>query len=102
MEINKKAIPSVAAGLGPFRIIESELQFYITNKTPIPRACSDCRFIELLKFVNPPKFYDRLCACTSDKHNNHKDKCQVEFRTSYAPDRLEIIYCEKCYQQEVY
>jgi len=25
-----------------------------------------------------------------------------EFETAYAPDRPEIVYCEKCYQQEVY
>lgn len=28
--------------------------------------------------------------------------CGEEFKTGYAPDRPEIIYCEKCYQQEVY
>ena len=28
--------------------------------------------------------------------------CDVKFETSYAPGRPEIIYCEKCYQQEVY
>ena len=26
----------------------------------------------------------------------------IEFETTYSPDRSEIIYCEKCYQQEVY
>ncbi|MES2023631.1 MAG: hypothetical protein V4439_03025 [Patescibacteria group bacterium] len=29
-------------------------------------------------------------------------RCNVEFETSYAPERPEIVYCEKCYQQEVY
>jgi rRNA maturation endonuclease Nob1 len=27
--------------------------------------------------------------------------CKKEFETSYAPDRPETIYCEKCYQQEL-
>ncbi len=37
------------------------------------------------------------------KHHLHGEKhCPNEFETSYAPDRPEIIYCEKCYQQEVY
>jgi len=31
-----------------------------------------------------------------------KEGCNNEFETSYAPDKLEIIYCEKCYQREVY
>jgi len=44
-----------------------------------------------LKQLNPMQIYDRQC-----------DKCGVEIKTSYAPDRPEIIYCEKCYQQEVY
>jgi len=85
-----------------FRIIESEFQFYQANKIPVPRRCSDCRFVDLFKFVNPPKFYSRQCVCGKENHNNHKEKCEVEFETSYAPDRPEIVYCEKCYQQEVY
>jgi hypothetical protein len=40
--------------------------------------------------------------CNKENHINHQGKCNVEFETSYAPDRSEIVYCEKCYQQEVY
>jgi len=28
--------------------------------------------------------------------------CENEFETTYDTERKEIIYCEKCYQQEVY
>ena len=28
--------------------------------------------------------------------------CKKEFETSYAPDRPEIVYCESCYNKEVY
>ena len=28
--------------------------------------------------------------------------CDNEFETSYAPERPEIIYCESCYNKEVY
>lgn len=31
-----------------------------------------------------------------------ENKCAVEFKTTYAPDRKEMVYCEKCYQQEIY
>ena len=41
--------------------------------------------------------------CDKKNHSSHLDiGCPSEFETSYAPDRLEIVYCEKCYQQEVY
>jgi hypothetical protein len=46
-----------------------------------------------IKRVNPPKLWHRKCM---------KEGCQNEFETSYAPERPEIVYCEKCYQQEVY
>ncbi|MEI8269876.1 MAG: hypothetical protein WCG45_00745 [bacterium] len=76
-----------------YRIIPKELQFCKRIGLPLPRFCSNCRFIERFKFINPPKFWHRHCM---------KEGCQNEFETSYAPERPEIIYCEKCYQQEVY
>jgi len=75
-----------------FKIIPLELQFYKRINLPIPHMCHDCRFVERFKLVNPPKFYHRKCM------NNG---CQNEFETNYSPDRPEIVYCEKCYQQEV-
>ncbi len=33
--------------------------------------------------------------------NRETKQCPNEFETSYAPERPEIVYCEKCYQQEV-
>ncbi|MEK7588563.1 MAG: hypothetical protein AAB438_01975 [Patescibacteria group bacterium] len=85
-----------------FRIIEKEFQFYKRVGLPLPRFCHNCRFAERFKLVNPPKLWSRQCMCNKQNHNNHKDNCEVEFETSYAPERPEIVYCEKCYQQEVY
>ena len=31
-----------------------------------------------------------------------KDDCKNKIKTTYSQDRPEIVYCEKCYQQEVY
>jgi hypothetical protein len=31
-----------------------------------------------------------------------KEGCNNTFETSYAPERPEIVYCERCYQGEVY
>jgi hypothetical protein len=39
---------------------------------------------------------------TTTNHFHGTEKCEVEFETSYTPDRPEIVYCEKCYQQEIY
>lgn len=104
----------------PYRIISTELQFYRNVGLPLPRLCIDCRFTERFKFVNPPKFWPGRCQCAGSgslprddgyvyKNNNTDhishlatESCTNEFSTSYAPERPEIVYCEKCYQQEVY
>ena len=84
-----------------FKIIESELQFYKRMNLPIPHLCPNCRHYQRLKQRNPLKLWHRQCMCDKSNHT-HKGKCITEFETSYAPERPEIVYCEKCYQQEVY
>jgi len=84
-----------------FKIIPSELQFYQRMNLSIPHLCPNCRHYQRLKQRNPLKLWHRTCMCDKTNHL-HKGKCEVEFETSYAPERPEIVYCEKCYQQEVY
>jgi len=84
-----------------YRIIENELTFYKRIGIPIPRNCPECRHVRRLKDRGPNKLWHRSCTCDKSNHN-HNGKCQVEFETSYSPDRPEIIYCEQCYQKEVY
>ena len=76
-----------------FKIVPNELQFYRQKNLPLPRYCPNCRHYQRLKYRNSMKLYTRKCM---------KEGCKNTFETSYAPDRTEIIYCEKCYQQEVY
>ena len=76
-----------------FKIVSEELKFYKRMNLPLPRLCSNCRHYQRSKFRNGMKLFKRKCM---------KKGCQNEFETSYAPDRSEIVYCEKCYQQEVY
>ncbi len=76
-----------------FKITAEELQFYKRLNLPLPRLCPNCRHYQRLKQKNPLKFWHRKCM---------KESCENEFETSYAPDRIEIVYCERCYQQEVY
>ena len=96
-----------------YRILENELIFYKKEKLPIPRLCNECRHERRISDRLKLFLYERTCMCagTADQTNIykntishiHKDSpCGEVFKTGYAPDRPEIVYCEKCYQQEVY
>jgi len=76
-----------------FKIIQNEFLFYKRMNLPIPDLCPNCRHYERLAKRNPMKLWHRKCM---------KPGCSNEFETAYAPDRPEIVYCERCYQQEVY
>jgi hypothetical protein len=84
-----------------FKIRQEELQFLKKINIALPRLCPNCRHYQRLKQRNPFKLWHRSCMCDK-KHSHHDGKCPNEFETSYAPERPEIIYCEKCYQAEVY
>jgi len=84
-----------------FRITKNELQFLKQKKLPLPRFCPNCRHYQRLEYRNLLKFYNKKCMCNKN-HVNHNGICEEEFLTSYSPDRPEIVYCERCYQQEVY
>jgi hypothetical protein len=75
----------------PFRIIKAELQFYREQNLPLPRRHPDQRHRDRMMLRNPRKLWDRNCM-----------KCQKAIKTTYAPERPEIIYCEECYLKEVY
>ena len=96
-----------------YRIIKSELDFLKNNNIALPRYCPNCRHYKRLKQRNPLKLWHAKCQCVGSNYRNEKYKntiehihgdkpCSNEFETSYAPNRPEIIYCEKCYQAEVY
>ena len=87
---------------GAYKITTDELNLYRRLGVPLPRLCFLCRHENRLKIRNPMKLWHRSCMCEKENHSHEKEKCEVEFETSYAPDRPEIVYCEKCYQQEVY
>ena len=97
---------------GAFRIIQSELQLLVQLGVPIPRLCPNCRHAVRLSLANPTALVAGNCRCSGDKSTNGSykntaqhfhgvDHCSNEFETSYAPDRPEIVYCEKCYLSEV-
>ncbi len=74
----------------PYKINETEFRFYKKLKIPIPHYAPDTRNEVRLGKRNPRKTWQRNCA-----------KCGMEIQTSYAPDRPEIVYCEKCYLDSI-
>ena len=72
-----------------YRFTQGELNLMNKISMPLPRQCSNCRHNIRFARTNLPKLYDRICM-----------KCSNPIRTSYAPERPEIVYCEKCYQGE--
>ncbi|MDD3302957.1 MAG: hypothetical protein PHN31_05340, partial [Candidatus Gracilibacteria bacterium] len=75
----------------PFKIIPEELKFYRENNIPIPRFHYDIRYKHRLLTKNKRILYDRKC-----------DKCKKDIKTTYSKERLEIVYCEDCYNKEMY
>lgn len=76
-----------------FRIIQNELNICKILETPLLKLCPNCRHMERIEILNPPRLYHRKCM------NNG---CKNKFETSYPPDRPEIIYCDSCFKQEIY
>jgi hypothetical protein len=73
-----------------YKVVAGELQLLKRFGIPVPRECPECRHSFRMGLMNSFYLYDRSC-----------DKCGNNIKTSYAPDRPEIVYCESCYQNEV-
>jgi len=97
-----KAVIECESCKRPYKIIQNEYLFLKRFTLPLPRKCFECRHKERFKKVNPMNLWHRSCMCDKDNHTHGQTKCEVEFETNYAPERPEIVYCEKCYQAEVY
>lgn len=95
-----------------FKILPQEYALYKKMNVPLPRLCFNCRHVERLRFKNKPGLFDRVCQCNGEQsegglyknlveHVHGAAHCSNQFRTPYAADRPEIVYCEACYQAEV-
>jgi hypothetical protein len=96
-----------------FRITRAELQLYRQLKVPLPSLCPSCRHFARLRQRNPIKLWKRNCDCKGTKsskdiyknttpHSHGETLCNNSFETTYDPERPEIVYCEACYNKEVY
>ncbi len=76
-----------------YKLINREINFYKKNKLSLPTQCFNCRHAFRMRKRNPRNLWPAKCA-----------KCNNDILTSYKPEDQKIytIYCEKCYQQEVY
>ncbi len=76
-----------------YKLINREVNFYKKNKLMLPAKCFNCRHEERMNKRNIRNLWDGKCA-----------KCDNNMLTSYTPEDQKIykIYCEKCYQQEIY
>ncbi|MCM2338994.1 MAG: hypothetical protein NDI62_00875 [Burkholderiales bacterium] len=72
-----------------FKIVKGELDLLHKINLPVPHLCPKCRENERFERMTKPKMYNRKCM-----------KCNIDIYTPYSPDRPEIVYCVKCYQQE--
>ena len=84
-----------------YNIASNEFTFYQKEKIPLPRRCPECRHKKRFVIRLPRRLWDGKCKCEKQNHG-HSGKCEIEFETSYAPDRPEKVYCESCYNKEIY
>ena len=70
----------------PFRIIKQELDFYRSQRIPLPRKHPEQRYKERTIRRNPRKLTDRQCS-----------KCGVAIKTTSVAEKQENVYCEACF-----
>jgi hypothetical protein len=84
-----KEVISCTACDRKYKIASLEFDLLRKMNMPLPARCLKCRENARFNKLQMPKLYNRTCM-----------KCGKEIRTSYSPERPEIVYCEKCYQAE--
>jgi len=89
-EILKKAVICEVSGK-PFRIVKPELEFYRKHWLPLPRKHPDVRHLERMKLRAPRQLYLRTC-----------DNCDKQVISVYPADSEFKVYCEECYNKEIY
>ncbi len=73
-----------------YKITEQELLFYRKMVLPIPRKCFYCRYEDRVVLRGSMEFFNRDCS-----------SCGENTLTNLTKEVAPILYCEKCYQQEV-
>jgi len=87
--------------VGAFKITQMELQFYKRFNIPLPRICPNCRFYTRMQKLNQIMLRDGVCMCRNNSHG-HTNRCSRKFKTNYASNNPQILFCEECYKREIY
>ncbi len=89
-DILKKAI-LCEVSWKPFRIVKPELDFYRKHNLPLPRKHPDVRHLERMQRRWGRQLYLRTC-----------DNCSKQVISVYPADSEFKVYCENCYNKEIY
>jgi len=84
-----------------YKIQQKEFEFYKRGNIPLPKLCIDCRYYRRKNLMNSRVLCERECMC-NDQGHGHADGCSEKFWTTFRADRVEKIYCKKCYEKVVY
>ncbi len=74
-----------------YRFISQELVFYRKLGVPVPKKCFQCRHKARMALREPRRLFERLCG-----------NCGYQIQTCYPSERVEMVYCEKCYLAKAY
>ncbi|MDC0358144.1 hypothetical protein OAO01_04950 [Oligoflexia bacterium] len=74
-----------------YKIIPQELRFYQQIGLALPRTCFQCRHHSRFGKRTGRILFPYRC-----------DACQAPLQTAHAPDTAQKIYCEKCFQDQLY
>ena len=81
--------------------VVQEVIIQISLRIPIPTECFFCRHLERENMRGGYDLINRKCDCSQENHE-HKGQCQNTFETFFTQKEPRPIYCEECYQKEVY
>jgi hypothetical protein len=74
-----------------YKVVDGEFTLYKKLNLPIPDQCPKCRDKRRFDLLNKPKLKDTNCA-----------NCKKDIKVMHDLDSGRIIFCEKCYQQEIF
>ena len=74
----------------PFRIVNSELEFYRNYNIPLPDVHPNKRMKNRYNYMGNYRAYDNICSL-----------CQKNIKTMYNSNNDWKLYCDDCYKKEI-
>lgn len=84
-----------------YNVVTNELLFLKKGNLPFPRRCPNCRYKRRFNLRPKRQLWHGNCKCSISSHG-HTGSCSNEFETVYSPDSTKKVYCESCYNKEIY